>query len=43
MAVFTAAGVLLAVILLVVLLPRGGRNGRHRSELFGSPNSEEFG
>jgi hypothetical protein len=37
--IFTAAGVLLAVVLLVVVLPRSGRNGRPRSGSYGPMGS----
>jgi hypothetical protein len=39
--IFTAAGVMLAVILVVVVLPRSGRNGRRRSGPYGPMGSEE--
>jgi hypothetical protein len=39
--IFMAAGVMLAVILVVVVLPRSGRNGRRRSETYGPMGSEE--
>jgi hypothetical protein len=40
--IFMAAGVLLAMILLVVVLPRSGRNDRRRSWSYGPMGSEEF-